>query len=259
MNGETVNVPEDSVCLSYIHPADVSSYFMESVVELLDYDKKVVERISLTSGPRIASARNTVVREFLANRRSEWLVMVDADMVFAPDAIEQLVAGAREKNVGIVGALCYGCTATGVMNPTLFRLVTDEQGKKFELYERVPPPGMVKVDATGTGMILIHRDILLDIGDRWGPHSAWPWFHEGEMKYGPQMVEYGEDIGFCIRAHLQGHDIFVNTAVVANHHKPIVVTPKHYHRYLRDVKNGVTADQRLDEAMLFNNPPEAKS
>lgn len=246
-----------SVCWSNIHPDTVSAYYHDSVLVMMRHEKRVNEFISLTSGPRIASARNQVVRDFLAHRRSEWLVMCDSDMVFAPNVVDVLLAGAEQEGARIVGSLCYGATVTGKMNPTLFRLVADERGKRFELYESPPPKGtMVKVDATGTGCVLIHRDVLVDIGERWAPRTAWPWFSEGELVYDGQHMEYGEDVGFCIKAGLAGHDIWVNTAAEVHHAKTQVMTPRHYRNHRRLAKQGITHEQLIDEALVYNRPEE---
>jgi glycosyltransferase involved in cell wall biosynthesis len=250
----------ETACLSYVHPAEVSAFWHDSIVELLAWDfvngRQVRERISLTSGPRIASARNEVVREFLGKRSSEWLVMVDADMVFAPDTIHRMIAAARRESAQVVGALCYGSTATGVMNPTIFRLTEDDKGRKVERFDDAPPRGMIKCDATGTGFILIHRDVLMTIGEAFYERDAWPWFSEGSMRYDDRWVEYGEDVGFCLRARIMGIDVWVNSEVEVHHAKTKIITPADYRRYRKELKAGVTKEDRMRQYLIYNNEPQ---
>lgn len=250
-----------TVALAYIHPADVSSFWADSMLSLVEYETKVLghppERISLLSGPRIASARNQVVAEFLNHRRSEWLLFTDVDMAFAPNAVRTLLAAAEQVDAKIMGALCYAMTPTEVTHPTIFRLKEDEGGKRFERWDNPPPKNsVVKCDATGTGFIIIHQDVLVDIAEKWHGRTAYVWFADTELPYDGDMVEAGEDVTFCVRASVVGHQTWICTAVDVNHAKMVLVTPKHFRRYLREEKAGLTHEQRILDAMPYSRDIE---
>src|SRR5438128_839747 len=102
--------------IAYIHPGEVAGKFMQSVMDALFNDRHLLTGwIGLTSGPRIASARNLVVRTFLNHDDApDWLVMVDSDMVFKPDAPRRLIERSIELKAEegfdlhpVVGGLCF--------------------------------------------------------------------------------------------------------------------------------------------------------
>ena len=66
--------------------------------------------------------------------------------------------------------------------------------------------GLIKVDATGTGCLLIKTECLKDI-----PR---PWF---EITTKPDGSKIGEDIGFCYKAAAAGKQIFVDCGVSIGH------------------------------------------
>lgn len=66
--------------------------------------------------------------------------------------------------------------------------------------------GLVKVDATGTGCMLINLDVLKKIPS--------PWF---EFSVGEDGKPIGEDIGFCYKAAKAGFDIYVDCDVNIGH------------------------------------------
>lgn len=65
--------------------------------------------------------------------------------------------------------------------------------------------GLIEVDATGTGCLLINLSVLKDI--------PYPWFEMTMGENGP----VGEDIGFCRKAKKAGHKIYVDCDVNIGH------------------------------------------
>jgi len=72
--------------------------------------------------------------------------------------------------------------------------------------ETIDTGGLVEVDATGTGCLLIRLACLEDIQR--------PWF---EIQEKPDGSAIGEDIGFCYKATAAGKKIFVDCGVEIGH------------------------------------------
>jgi GT2 family glycosyltransferase len=222
------------VCISYLHPGQLAGLFVESLLELYEDDhrrrgnRRILSanpcRIAIESGPRVAAARNQVVRTFLESD-VEWLWMLDADMCFRPAVLDQLLEAADPTERPIVGGLYFHGGRTDVW-PSLY-LIRDpatHDGEPLHILREYPDNALVKVDGTGGGCLLMHREALVAIGERFGEPS--PWFmetvHAGR--------EFGEDITFCLRANALGIPVYVHTGVEVGHVKPFVMNAESYRR-----------------------------
>jgi hypothetical protein len=61
-----------------------------------------------TSSAGIVDGRNTLAAFMCDQSEAEWLLMVDSDMGFSGDTLEQLIAVADPTERPVVGALCFG-------------------------------------------------------------------------------------------------------------------------------------------------------
>lgn len=226
-----------SVIVAYAHPGEVNGFFHDSLLRLFDHDRahadQVAGRVSLRSGPRIATARNTIVRKFLETD-AEWLWMLDTDMTFAPDTLERLMEVVDAAERPIMGGLCFGGSRGGVVFPTLYRLRQPgaNQGP-IEIIKDYPDDTVVKVDATGAACLLIHRSVFERIASLVRPDGAraFPepmvWFQETVYA----GIDFGEDWTFCMRAQQTAIPVHVHTGIKIGHIKPAVVDETAYAEY----------------------------
>src|SRR5687767_5945958 len=103
--------PAQSVAVAYVHQDEVHYSWHHSMTQLLAYDAATSGRIwqggyvAIRCGTDgLAEARNTAVREFLADSTAHWLWWVDTDMGFAPDTVDRLFAVADPTERPVVGA-----------------------------------------------------------------------------------------------------------------------------------------------------------
>jgi hypothetical protein len=226
-----VSVGAGKVALAYVHPAEVSVYFHDSVVRTLMWDlnheQRIVNggaRILKYSSANISNARNALVRTFLDQTQAEWLWMVDTDMQWEPEDLDALLEVADPVKAPIVGALCFGIE-DGLLFPTLYAWHKDEETDQIRIgrYVEFPEDAMFQVGATGAAFLLIHRTVLEAIRDK-GFNGTFPWFQETEM--GGKGC--GEDVTFCARAGLLQFPVWVHTGVKVGHHKSYVLTADMY-------------------------------
>lgn len=227
-----------SVTVGYCHPEQVSGMFCMSLTTLLLRDGRKNQRvtrygdiINIQSSPRIASARNQIVEQFLRGT-SEWLFMVDADMTFGPDAIDRLVDSAVDVDAKIMGGLAFILSkSTGKVEPTI-RVFTGDDLHTMEPVWQFPSKSIVKVDATGCACVLIHRDVF-DAMELAFASSQYPWFAETEK----DGVEFGEDVTFFLRAAQLHFPLYVNTGVEFGHMKSVPIGLDDYITYRQTLRH----------------------
>lgn len=219
----------DTVVIGFVHPSEVSAYFLMSLMGAALHDitpsgnRRIAGVLNEFSSANISQARNRIVTEFLRDYTAEWLLFVDADMHFEPDAIERVLRHAHEDERPIMGGLCFGIN-NGDLFPTLYDLVRDDDGRirvmRRNLYD---DNAVTQVSATGAAFLLIHRKVLQAVAGK-GFNQTYPWFQETEIQGSP----CSEDFTFCLRAGQLGFPVHVDTAVKIGHHKSMVLTHDMY-------------------------------
>lgn len=190
----------------------------------------------IRSGPRIARSRNKNVEAFLTSE-AEWFWSIDSDMVWHPEALEQLLDVAHYKDRPIVAGWCYAEYQDGRIRPTLYRVTEDRGIVSVEMPTDFGYDKLVAVDATGAAFMLIHRSVFeaIEKAHEGGPHV---WYQE--TSYLEQDV--GEDITFCLRARAAGFPILVDPRIQVGHVKYDVITHDIYRQqqtaetYLTELK-----------------------
>lgn len=209
--------------IAYIHPGQVSAYFLEAMLGTVLVDDRREQRIQTIlqdwSSANVSQSRNKLTAKFLDEYDAEWLLWIDADMAFTPDAVYGIMAKADPEKYPIVGGLCFGAFHDRLF-PTIYLWGENPDGKLVTYRPtEYPLNQMVYVAATGAAFLLIHRSVLHKIRDH-GFSKTFPWFQETEYDGDP----VGEDLTFCLRAAQLGIPVFVDTSVKIGHHKSTVLT-----------------------------------
>lgn len=238
----------DKVCIAYPHLDSFGANFVDSVLRAAAYDKAHGNYLLHNSGllnqgslcavwgraMELSHARNTATAAFLSSD-SDWLLWWDTDIGCQQDAIERLMEVADPVERPIIGGLCFvegdyshdmhgGLRAS--LAPTMYdwTWVEPKSGMPgvYKLLNRQtwPEDELVRVGATGTGFLLVHRSVFEGISD-WLVENEAPgniWF---ERIPGPDGELSGEDISFCMRANQIGKPIWVHTGITTTHQKTI--------------------------------------
>jgi hypothetical protein len=210
--------PPEQAVIAYPHPGTVRAEFMRSMLALARHcGEQVAGIIDVHAGPNLSRWRNAIVERFLSYD-VPWLLMVDTDMVFAPDMLARLVAAADWAERPILGALCYSENEDGEPYSTMYELVEEQGQPRFARYATWPEDTAYRVAATGTGCLLVHRRVFETI-TRHKPDPVAPWFRE--VTFGGRLM--GEDLTFCMRAAAAGLPIHVHTGIQVGHVKTTVL------------------------------------
>jgi hypothetical protein len=226
-----------AVMLGYLHGETVHASFMHCVLQLVGYDAARAGRIwqagwmGMRAGTgQLPEARNKVVVAFL-DSEAEWLLWVDTDMGFEPDALERLLEHADPARAPVVGGLCFALdyTDTDGMGgyrarpmPTVydFREVGEQTG--FVRIVDYPPDTFLKCAGTGSAFVVIHRTAFERVAERCGPR----WYDRIPNPTNDDLIS--EDLSFCLRLAAVGIPVHVHTGVGTTHAKTIYVGEDSY-------------------------------
>jgi GT2 family glycosyltransferase len=223
-------VKPGTVAVGFLDNGDWSACFGLSLLNLsladahgprrLVPDGKLLRKRCAAGG--LVAARNEVAAQTLDATECEWLFMVDADMGFAPDTIERLVAAADPDTRPVVSGLCFKLHSDGpgvfhgekyVILPTAFAWVDEPDTVGFAPLRSLPDDTLLEVSATGAACLLVHRSALEKVRGRYGDC----WFDPVTHPTGP--TTFSEDLSFCIRLASVDIPIFVHTGVGTTHDK----------------------------------------
>lgn len=226
-----------SVVVGYCSPGQTATLFTDSLADLMRVETRIIGRIGMLSGPRIATARNLICSSMLdMPQKPEWLFMVDADMGFEDDIVDRFLEAAHPKLRPVVGGLCFSGGRIGQPLPTLSVLADPKEndGKVTKTIYEYPKDALCKVDATGAAGLFVHRDVLVQMHEEFklmpdGYPNPHPWFSE-TVHAGH---EYGEDWTFCMRLRHMKVPLYVHTGIKLGHQKNWNYNEEYYMDYRR--------------------------
>jgi glycosyltransferase involved in cell wall biosynthesis len=199
---------------------------------------------NIIQGSILTSQRN----ECIQRMRGDWLLYIDDDMVWRPDAIGKLVEAREEHDLDMIGGLCF--RRSEPYHPTMYMREGPTEGGYNFLEDWVD--GEIKeVDATGCAFLLIHKRVFEMIAD--GPMPP----YEERMREGgppPNFFRwegtYGEDLRFCQDAKKAGARIWVHTGIPVDHIAEVKITYRDFLTQLRQ-RDEATWQKRkkLNDAM----------
>jgi hypothetical protein len=221
-----------AVTVAYLHPNDVAHSWHASLTDLIGYDLTTDDQRVIRGGwigmkcgaGGLDRGRTLTVEQFLRERDAEWLFWVDADMGFAPDTVERLLAVADRVERPIVGALCFALKETTTdglggyrtePRPTILDWRDDGEKAGFQGRSWYPVNELVKCAGTGSACVLIHRSVFEKIAAEHGP----VWYDRIKNPSTGDLIS--EDLSFCVRAGLAGFPVFVHTGVRTTHQKTL--------------------------------------
>lgn len=261
----------ERIIIGWVDPGDVSGRFMDSVMRVMYAGEKafvsgalpttvLAGHVRIESGPKISTARNTMVRRFLECEEwndVEWLLMLDSDMTFDESILPALFSQIRTPEGKIcrpvVGGLCFG-GGHGSIIPTMYEIVDPKTNNDnpVRVITDWEEGQIVEVDATGAACLLIHRGVLEHLATIY-PEPA-PWFTES-MYAG---LEFGEDWTFCLRVRKEEIPIYVNTNAKVGHMKQIELNEETWRTGQIGLQSHAPPPEKIKKASGLIMPPQAR-
>lgn len=220
--------------IGWVDPGYVEGDFahsLASVVGAMSYFG-CLGTIHRASSSRPNASRNMVVKEFL-DGESDWLWMVDSDMIFSEqDHPMRLWAAASEYEADMVSGLAFIFHNRNQPTPSFF---IEQEGELLRIINRVPEKPMA-IRACGLATVLIHRRVFEAME---APrHESFRWFDEVELPIAEGIA--GEDVQFFVRATDMGFRLLLNPDAKTQHVKKIGIGHQDFKRYweLQEILGG---------------------
>lgn len=162
-------------------------------------------------------ARNNIVEDFLRTNCTH-LLMIDADMIPPVNILELADLGKP-----IVGGLCPIVRGENVFFSALERKHPLQPGVKvyggYRPMQQLPMNQLVKVDVTGTGCLMIRRDVI----EAMETAKIQPFKYQLQKGKNQRIkgadVYISEDFHFCEKAAELGFETFIHTGYSVSHLK----------------------------------------
>lgn len=221
-----------------IPSGDPDPHTLRTLMELVKFDGDTGRRhlhpqhpyIFVIGATMVTNARNAIVRKFLEQpegEQADWLLFMDDDQLYPTTTLELLIESADPVQRRIVALPVWRFAADNEGPIRVTHNVMDvlESGSFVEWTEPLPENAVMQVPAVGTGCMMIHRSVLLEMQERSvenGQGSNWCWFKH--QTYQPADICEGEDLYFCRLAWNCGIPVWLNTAVTLEHTKTVRLT-----------------------------------
>lgn len=211
-----------SVCLGNITDGNLRVEFVKSLLasrDSADGPAVIAETLIHVWGPYLDDSRNHVVDAFLAQSDCDILLFIDSDIAWTPDQVTEIADKIHPESSPVVGGLYYsGFGRDGIgFAPVVYNWGTHPETNQPFMRQLAPDEitdePLIKVDGIGTGFLGLHREMLLEMGERYG--SPQPWFAEETFN----NVHHGEDLTFCQRLSEMGVPIYLSPSTRVKHFK----------------------------------------
>lgn len=186
--------------------------------------------------------------EIINRMRGDWVLFIDDDMTWPPDAISRIVRTREEHDFDILGGLCF--RRAHPFQPTMYMREQADRGH-YNFLESWSEGEIVEVDATGMAFCLVHKRVfemmiegpMPPFGVRMAMGGPPPNFFRWEGSY-------GEDLRFCQEAKAAGARIHVDTSIVIGHRAEVSIGPRDFLRAVAERTPAVqSARQRKNDQM----------
>lgn len=225
----------DKVVVGMVNDGSINSNL---VIDLLQIMRQRMDKfdsfIQVSNIGLLTRSRNVLVKNFLEQTNAKWLLMIDSDQRLPIHVWDILTQNAHDKERPVVSGLVFAAffneddTLRPV--PTIYRMV---DGRGLVAIDNYPIDQLIEVDAVGTGCLLIHRDVLLELQSKatenQGPN--WAWFVDGAIA----GTWFGEDLLFSKRLQSLNIPIHAHTGAICAHHKEFWMDDRH-HKFIRDAE-----------------------
>lgn len=204
--------------------------------------------VSYPASKPITNNRNMIVQKFLAIKDADYLMMIDADIIPTPDILN-LVDFEKD----IITPLMF-VQQKGTLIPLYLRRNKDGI---YDAGNYLEETGLQEVDATGTGCIVIKREVLEKVE------------HPFENVYDRDGIKkLGNDFNFCKKAKELGFKVWVHLDYVADHISSASLremfldkikqyhNDKELHQIKQVLKEKGQLDQILEEVNKLKNKDE---
>lgn len=190
---------QKGIFISILNQNEIHKDNVNIIASWATHDKYKL-KIEYPSDKPITQNRNKIVQRFLAMKEFDYLLMIDDDVVPTPNILDLADFGKD-----IITPVMFTRHNKRVI-PLVLSRTKDGKWKNINL---IGNEGLMEVDASGTGCILIKREVLEHKDLRF------PFKNHYDAD---GIKTTGLDFNFCTRARKAGFKVWVHTDYVASHY-----------------------------------------
>jgi len=219
---------KDKVAIGMVNDGSINANL---VIDLIQISRKRSDRfdsfVQVSNIGLLTRSRNLLVKNFLDQTSASWLLMIDSDERLELETFDKLVNAAHDKDRPVVSALVFAAFFDDDNHlrpiPTIYRDLPESGLQAMDDY---PIDEVIKVDAAGTGCLLIHRSVLLELQSKATENQGpdWAWFVDGAIA----GRWFGEDLLFSKRLGSLGIPIHAHTGAICAHNKTFWLDQRHH-------------------------------
>lgn len=222
---------EETLTIAWCDNGMVDGKFMQGVTDVMLHGGVKIATTLRSQGNQIGRQRETIVKAWYEQNKSDWILWVDSDVVISPDAFRKL----WDKRDAVERPILTGVYFTTdtpeeslmVPSPTVFKFVQVGNEIGIKRIHPLPENEFMQVGAAGMGFVLMHRSVITRILEVL-PNT--PIFTE----VGVHKQFMGEDIFFfslCDKAEIP---VWCDTSATVPHMKRFSFDVNYYKAFVED-------------------------
>lgn len=222
---------EETLTIAWCDNGMVDGKFMQGVTDVMLHSGVKIATTLRSQGNQIGRQRETIVKAWYEQNKSDWILWVDSDVVISPETFLKLwdKRDAVEKPI-LTGV--YFTTDTPeeplmVPSPTVFEFVVNGNEVGIKRLHPLPKDKFLQVGAAGMGFVLMHRSVITRILEV-EPNT--PIFTE----VGVNKSFMGEDIFFFALCNKAQIPVWCDTSALVPHMKRFSFDVNYYDAFVGD-------------------------
>jgi len=222
---------EETLTIAWCDNGMVDGKFMQGVTDVMLHSGVKVATTLRSQGNQIGRQRETIVKYWYENNKSDWILWVDSDVVISPEMFLKL----WDKRDSVEKPLLTGVYFTTdtpeeplmVPSPTVFEFVVTDKETGIKRLHPLPRDKFLQVGAAGMGFVLMHRSVIERILEV-KPNT--PIFTE----VGVNKSFMGEDIFFFALCNEAEIPVWCDTSALVPHMKRFSFDVSYYDAFVGD-------------------------
>lgn len=169
--------------------------------------------LDIESGTLVYIARERIANKAI-NEEYSHVLWLDADMVFGPDLLDDLMFSGKAFVSGVYHARRKGYASC------IFKGINVGEVERFKEY----PKETFEIAGCGFGCVLIETEIIRAVKRAYGTCFT-------------PIKNYGEDLAFCKRCRDIGYSLWCEPSVVCGHIGRITIYPEDHEQWKKTISN----------------------
>jgi hypothetical protein len=223
----------NDIILCWCDNGQVDGKFAEGIVYTLLTSNAPLASAMRVQGNQIGRQRQNALDHWYDNSDFEWILWVDSDIVLTAEVIDKMWSVADKNKAPVVSGLYFISKEMerSVMAPFPAAFNFTENEYQIQYIHPLPINSVVKADAAGFGLLLMHRSVVTKMRE---VHGKVPFFNETGV--GEEFVS--EDINFFRHMKAANVPLHVHTGALVKHMKRFALDVEYYKLYWNNQPNG---------------------